>query len=68
MKLVVCFVSVALAALAMARPEGDVYTTKFDDVNVEDIIKSDRLLQGYVKCALDKGPCTPDGAELKRKK
>lgn len=41
------------------------YTTKYDDMNIEDILRSERLLNNYVKCLMDEGPCTPDGSELK---
>lgn len=43
----------------------DHYTTKYDNVKLEDIISSKRLLRNYGNCLLDKGPCSPDGAELK---
>lgn len=42
------------------------YTTKYDNIDLDEIIKSDRLLKNYVNCLLEKGKCTPDGAELKR--
>nr|UMT69262.1 chemosensory protein 10 [Ophraella communa] len=42
------------------------YTTKYDNVDVDSIIKSDRLLLNYVNCLLDRGKCTPDGLELKK--
>ncbi|KAI5643028.1 insect pheromone-binding family, a10/OS-D domain-containing protein [Phthorimaea operculella] len=42
------------------------YTTKYDGVNLEEILANERLLTGYVNCLLDQGPCTPDGNELKR--
>jgi hypothetical protein len=38
---------------------------RWDYMNVDEILSSDRLVNNYVKCLLDKGPCTPDGAELK---
>ncbi|CAB0040473.1 unnamed protein product [Trichogramma brassicae] len=53
-----CCMSVALAANA--------YTNKYDNVNVDQILNSPRLLQSYMKCMLDEGNCTPDGRELKR--
>lgn len=43
------------------------YTTKYDNVDLDEIIKSDRLLKNYVDCLLEKRPCTPDGLELKSK-
>lgn len=43
------------------------YPTKYDDMNIDDILKSERLLENYIKCLMDQGPCTPDGSELKSK-
>lgn len=57
--LVLVFVAVSLAAEVK-------YTTKYDNVDLDEVIKSDRLLKNYVNCLLEKGNCTPDGAELKR--
>nr|AIX97074.1 chemosensory protein 6 [Dastarcus helophoroides] len=42
------------------------YTTAFDNVNVEEILSSERLLNNYFKCMMDRGSCPPDAAELKR--
>nr|QUP79549.1 chemosensory protein 3 [Monochamus saltuarius] len=42
------------------------YTTKYDNVDLDQIIKSDRLLKNYIDCVLDRGNCTPDGVELKK--
>lgn len=54
----------SIAAVALAQ---DKYTTRFDNVNIDEILNNRRLLKGYANCLLDKGPCSPDGAELKRK-
>jgi len=58
----------ALVAVALAaketKPAGG-YTTKFDNVDLDQILASDRLLKNYHKCLMEKGPCTPDGTELK---
>jgi len=43
------------------------YTTKYDNIDLDTILESDRLLKNYVNCLLEKGSCTPDGKELKRK-
>lgn len=43
------------------------YSDTYDDIDVDSIIKSDRLLIQYVNCILDKGPCTVDGRSLKCK-
>ncbi|XP_059621748.1 ejaculatory bulb-specific protein 3-like isoform X2 [Phlebotomus argentipes] len=55
----------ALAVVALAAPQ-DKYTTKYDNVDIEEILKSDRLFNNYFKCLMDQGRCTPDGSELKR--
>lgn len=49
-----------------ARPEDKKYTNKFDNVNVDQILQSERLLDNYFKCLMDEGRCTPDASELKR--
>lgn len=50
----------------VATADGEeTYATKYDNVDVDEILKSDRLLNNYVKCLLDEGPCTPDGQQLK---
>ncbi|KAJ8925789.1 hypothetical protein NQ315_009639 [Exocentrus adspersus] len=45
---------------------GQQYTTKYDNVDLDQIIKSDRLMKNYVDCVLERGKCTPDGTELKK--
>nr|AXF48707.1 chemosensory protein CSP9.1 [Lobesia botrana] len=42
------------------------YTTKYDGIDLDEILASSRLLTGYVNCLLDLRPCTPDGKELKK--
>ncbi|CAB3229073.1 unnamed protein product [Arctia plantaginis] len=41
------------------------YTSRYDEVKLDEVLSNKRLLNGYMKCALDKGPCTPEGKELK---
>uniref|UniRef100_U5EWH7 Protein serine/threonine kinase n=1 Tax=Corethrella appendiculata TaxID=1370023 RepID=U5EWH7_9DIPT len=55
----------ALIAVAYAADDPK-YTTKYDGVDLDEILKSDRLFNNYYKCLMDKGRCTPDGKELKR--
>lgn len=45
----------------------DKYTTRYDNIDIDRILHSKRLLQNYVNCLLDKGPCTAEGKELKSK-
>lgn len=56
----------ALVAIVVARPQDSSYTTKYDGIDLDEVLKSDRLFNNYYKCLLDKGKCTPDGSELKR--
>lgn len=59
---------VALAAVCVAEvAQPKTYTTKYDNIDLDEIIHNDRLLKNYVDCLLDKGRCTPDGLELKSK-
>lgn len=60
------FILFAVSSLILAQDK-IMYTTKYDNIDVEAIIKSDRLLNNYVGCLLDEKPCTPDGIELKSK-
>ncbi|XP_012272131.1 ejaculatory bulb-specific protein 3 [Orussus abietinus] len=62
------FVLVAVALVAVsAKPQAETqYTTKFDSIDVDQILQSDRLLEGYFKCLMETGNCTPEGTELKK--
>ncbi|KAI5703586.1 hypothetical protein M8J75_013611 [Diaphorina citri] len=42
------------------------YTTKYDNVDLDEILANDRLFTFYYKCLMDQGPCSPDAAELKK--
>ncbi|KAJ8925791.1 hypothetical protein NQ315_009641 [Exocentrus adspersus] len=44
----------------------DKYTTKYDNVDLDSILKNERLLKNYINCLLDKGKCSNDAAELKK--
>lgn len=43
------------------------YTNKYDNVDVDKILKNSRVLTNYIKCMMEEGPCTPEGRELKSK-
>ncbi|XP_058821015.1 ejaculatory bulb-specific protein 3-like [Topomyia yanbarensis] len=60
------FIIVASLVLIAVVSAQDKYTTKYDGINIEEILKSDRLFNNYYKCLMDEGPCTPDGKELKK--
>ncbi|NP_001298150.1 ejaculatory bulb-specific protein 3-like precursor [Stomoxys calcitrans] len=59
------FVAIFAACLAMAIADDEKYTTKYDNVDLDEILKSDRLFKNYYNCLVDQGKCTPDGRELK---
>ncbi|XP_046398045.1 ejaculatory bulb-specific protein 3-like [Ischnura elegans] len=61
--LVSCLVAVAYAGRIYRDTK---YTNKYDNVNVDEILRSDRLVKNYFDCLMDKGPCTPEGSELKK--
>nr|XP_022911067.1 ejaculatory bulb-specific protein 3-like [Onthophagus taurus] len=59
------FIFIAFCLTAVVAVAVEKYTTRYDGVNLDDILKNKRLLKGYTNCLLDKGPCSPDGTELK---
>lgn len=61
MKLIIL---VALCVVA-ATAKPATYTDKWDNINVDEVLESQRLLKAYVDCLLDRGRCTPDGKALK---
>lgn len=68
MKVLLCLFFVAICAVASEKPtDDDHYTTKYDNVDLDSIIKNDRLLRAYVDCLLGSKNCTKDGEELKSK-
>lgn len=66
MKAVIALSCLIVVVSARAVQEGKSYTTKYDGINLDEILKSDRLFNNYYKCLMDSGRCTPDGNELKR--
>lgn len=69
---VVCVVLAAFAVdQTVGAPQketaatGDIYTTKYDNVDIDQILASKRLVNNYVQCLLDKKPCTTEGTELR---
>lgn len=47
-------------------PPGGFYTTRYDHIDVENILNQKRLVYYYAECLLDRGPCPPQGLEFKR--
>lgn len=54
----------AATVTVQAAPEK--YTTKYDNVNIDEILNNDRLVASYFKCLMETGKCTPEGEEIKR--
>ncbi|XP_058821019.1 ejaculatory bulb-specific protein 3-like [Topomyia yanbarensis] len=57
---------IAIFALLAVVAAQDVYTSKYDNIDVDEILRSDRLFKNYFQCLMDEGRCTPEGNELKR--
>ena len=55
----------AACLLGTALAQQRKYTTKYDNIDIDAVIRNERLLNSYVGCLLDRGACTPDAAELK---
>lgn len=56
---------VFLLAVIVAMAAAQTYTDRWDNIDLDEILNSDRLLNRYTDCLLDKGRCSPDGRELK---
>lgn len=65
MKFLVCALAVAISMIVVVSAT-DKYTNKYDDVDIDEILASDRLFGNYFKCLVGKGNCPPDGRELKK--
>ncbi|XP_062548479.1 allergen Tha p 1-like [Armigeres subalbatus] len=56
---------ILLVASTVWLGEINCYDAKYDNVNLDEIFKSTRLLNNYINCLKNVGPCTPDAKELK---
>lgn len=65
MKHCVAVIFVITLAVVAARPE-EKYPSRFDNFDVDRVLKTDRLFRNYFNCLMDKGKCTPEGRELKK--
>ncbi|XP_039440271.1 ejaculatory bulb-specific protein 3-like [Culex pipiens pallens] len=57
---------IVFGLLALVAAQDSTYTNKYDHIDVDEILKSDRLFKNYYNCLIDQGPCTPDATELKQ--
>lgn len=58
------FFIIAIAFVTIGSCE-ETYDLKYDNVDVDEILKSERLLSNYINCLMNEGPCTEDGRDLK---
>lgn len=64
MKFLIVFVAIAVSCAL----GGEVYdTSKFDNVDIDAIIKNERLLQNHFNCLLEGKGCTPEADEIRSK-
>lgn len=57
-----CLIAILFASASNCEES---YDLKFDSIDVDEILKSERLLTNYINCLMEEGPCTEDGRDLK---
>lgn len=62
--MIVSLVSLAFSVLVSGI---EYYSDNYNYADVDVILNNTRLLNQYMACLLDKGPCTADGRTIKRK-
>ncbi|GLV40774.1 Pherokine 3 [Carabus blaptoides fortunei] len=55
----------ALCCVAFVYGAPDI-TNRFDHIDIDEVLRNDRLIGNYIKCVLDTGRCTAEGQELKK--
>nr|XP_029711713.1 ejaculatory bulb-specific protein 3-like [Aedes albopictus] len=55
---------ILLCLVAMAIGQ-ESYPTRYDNIDVDEILNSDRHFKNYFNCLMDAGPCSPEGTLLK---
>ncbi|XP_041777815.1 protein transport protein sec31-like isoform X3 [Anopheles merus] len=61
--------SVVLAFLDFVKSQEvarTLYSTRYDNLDIDTILASNRLVTNYVDCLLSRKPCPPEGKDLKR--
>lgn len=64
--MIVCSFAAAAAAEEESKKAAG-YETKYDNIDLDELLGNDRLRKNYVKCLMGQGPCSPDALELKSK-
>lgn len=66
MKLVLLVLTIACVAIVTGE-EKEQYDSKFDNIDLQEIFRSDRLIKNYHECFMNRGNCTPQGSAIKSK-
>lgn len=56
---------ILIIGLASYARSASTYNNKYDGIDLDGLIKNERLFKGYYNCLIDVGPCQPDAQELK---
>lgn len=59
------FIATLVLTTVYCLPEK--YSSKYDAVDIDSILKNERLLQIHINCILDKGPCSAEGRDFRSK-
>lgn len=60
------FASITVVTLVTGLPRDlPKYDSRYDNIDVDAILKNERLMRAYIKCLMNEGPCTPDCQLLK---
>ncbi|GBP07797.1 Ejaculatory bulb-specific protein 3 [Eumeta japonica] len=65
MKFFAVLASVCCVVVVTYGRPATTYTDKWDHIDIEEILESQRLLKSYVDCLMDRGRCTADAKDLK---
>uniref|UniRef100_R4FKV6 Putative insect pheromone-binding family n=1 Tax=Rhodnius prolixus TaxID=13249 RepID=R4FKV6_RHOPR len=56
---------VMLAALVACSLAADRYNTKYDHLDLDQILNNERIYKKYLECLIRRGKCTPDARDLR---
>lgn len=59
--------SFIILSCLVAAVIGETYTTDYDNFNYKEVLENPKLLENYLNCLKNKGPCTAEGKKLKGK-
>lgn len=61
----VALFAIILTESIASEDETVTYDIKYDNIDIDELLKSERLLTNYIKCLMEEGSCTEDGRALK---